>query len=263
MIVDVILPTVHQLQVAPYTCGAACINMVLSLWAKQQPQPQIWAEIQVNTMETRPANAEWVSGSFSTQRCEDCGGGPVVGHDGNYYGDYRCWFTTPEAAAATLNTRAPNRAGAEYTANCAAAILRIVDSLAAADPMPAMLTIKPALHWVTATGYQTGGPGSSILRNGQPITGLYVRNPELPDPGPDVVRMITIDGLCRPGLGLLMAVECGPHAGTNPVVVKGLGLWAWLVILATTFLRSVARFVVPARLRRSPPSPRPGPPPIG
>jgi hypothetical protein len=260
MLENVIHPTVPQMQDAPYTCGAACINMALSFWGNQQPQQQIWAEIQANTGGKRPSDAQPQAGSFSSQHCDHCGGGPVLGQDGKYYGNYLCWFTTPEAAATTLNAWAPQHATGEYAADCAAAIVRVVDSLAATDPVPALFTIKPALHWVVAVGYQIDGPGSSVQWKGKSVTGLYVRDPQ-DDPGRDVIRLMTVFGLCDVLFGVMMAVECGPHGGARPVVVKGVGPPTWLVRLVTVFLRPVPRFLIPAWLRRFRPPPRPWPPP--
>lgn len=209
---DILLPGIeHDRQSAFFLCGPACINMVLSYWDKQQPQDVLWTAVQGNSgTVSRPIGAPQDEGTFATQVCDLC-------TDATFH----CWYTTPEAMAATINETSPTTVKAEYETS-QKVFERIADSLSAASPIPAVFTTLPSLHWVVAVGYQLDGTGPAVVWNGQKITGLYVRDPNEADPWPDTTVLVTTTGLLQPLSGLLMAVECGVNnVGKYPVVSKG------------------------------------------
>lgn len=222
MLHDDVLPVVREEQQFFYTCGAACINIVLSHWGKNRVQLTVWQDIQANTGTiNRPGDAQSDAGSFATQYCDLCSPAITTGADGKQYGDYNCWYTTPEAMAATLNASSPVPVTVDYIADGADAIRRLAESIATFD-VPAVFTTLPALHWVVAYGYQYDDvmPPAPVppLWNSQYITGIYVHNPTLTaaPAGPQTVQMVTPHGLS----GLLMSIQCGTptRVGQHPVV---------------------------------------------
>jgi hypothetical protein len=252
MVQDVLLPnTQHDQQAAEYWCGPACVNIALTgLGETKRPQSDLWAAIQANTGATpRPADAELVNGSFPTQRCDSCGG-THTGSNGKTYGNYNCWFTTPEAMAATINGFSAAKVGAELIVGGAVALRRVLDGLDA--KVPAVMTIKPALHWVVVIGYQIDGPNSngSIVWNGKTITAFYVRDPAQGDPGQDTLQLVTLDGLRRTLGGLMMSIDCGPHQGAFPVVVASSSWLNAFIAMVVTILRGVTFWIDPRRFRR-------------
>jgi hypothetical protein len=271
MLRDFVVPVVREDQLFSYTCGAACTNIVLSHWGKNGAQLTVWQDIQAKTgTVNRPADALSEPGSFPTQHCDLCSSAVITGGDGKQYGDYHCWFTTPEAMAATINASSLVPVTVDYIADSGDAIRRIADSLVNFD-VPAVFTTAPSLHWVVAYGYQYDDvlppPPVPLQWNSQSITGLYVHNPApvSAQPGQPTIQMVTQQGL----EGLLMPIQCGAsvrynehpvvggaHApggggpGLNPVV----GPWA-------IFVAAVSLWLDPRRWLRYWFRPRrPGPP---
>lgn len=156
---DFLLPGIeHDTQAAEYWCGPACINIVLSFWDKQQLQADLWESIQVNTgTQNRPVDAPEDAGSFKTQHCDNCS-----------QGGYHCWYTSPEAMAATINQFSPETVTSEYL-GAEDGIRRMADSLSATSAVPAVFTTFSNLHWVVAVGYQLdatkqdGTPWPSVI----------------------------------------------------------------------------------------------------
>lgn len=221
MIHDVVLPTEHEPQFKNYTCGAACVVMVLSRWGLKPDQWGVWTDIQANTGTLlRPDNAPWPDGSFPTQRCDQCNDDTWIGADGKVYGNYHCWFTSPEAMAATINALSPSPVAVGYIANGADVLRRLADSISV-HGVPAVFTTAPALHWVVAVGFRFDDvqpSGAGFVNWGTKyLTGFYVRNPSDEAVSPDTVCMVTPPRLS--GIdGLLTRIVCGPHTGCCPVV---------------------------------------------
>lgn len=266
---DVFLPAAREEQLQFYTCGAACINMVLSRWGKNRLQADLWLDIQSNTAGARPVDAPTDAGSFASQSCDRCSTRVIVAPDGTTHGDYACWYTTPEAMAATISSSAPVAVSAEYLADGAGAVRRIAESLATFD-VSAVFTTVPALHWVVAYGYRYDDvpPAASFVKwNAQYVTGIYVHDPSpsaSPLGGTATIQLMTPRGLDA----LLMSIECGTsHLNQYPVVagtaagggggealVQNIGPWLEFVVSVITWLdpRRYLRYLVRRR--------RPGPP---
>lgn len=276
MIRDVVLATVHEKQVKNYTCGAACINMVLSQWGKSQAQWAVWSDIQANTIGSRPLDAYWVDGSFASQLCDQCSKDSCTDTDGQVYGDYRCWFTSPEAMVTTINAASPSPLTLDYIANGPAALHRIADSISL-HQVPAVLTTSPSLHWVVAVGIQYDDvlPTSVGFENwgSNYLTGFYVGNPDDPAMPQGTIHMVTPPGLIGAS-GLLMRIECGTHKGACPIV-SGIatttttttggsdGAFDPKVVAspALGIIKWLLAWLDPRRYRRYWVRPRPGPPP--
>lgn len=217
---DVVLPVAHEPQLHFFTCGPACINMVLSRWGKSRPQLQVWQDVQDNTSGPRPADAPADAGSFPNQYCDRCSDNVITMPDGTTHGDYACWYTTPEAMAATINATSPVPVTADYIADGRDAIRRVADSLATFD-VPAVFTSVPALHWMVAYGYRYDDTqptaSSSVKWKNQFITGIFVHNPSplsAPSGGTSRIQMLTPRGLDD----LLMSIACGTRLDEHPVV---------------------------------------------
>ncbi len=268
MIAELVLPTTHEEQTLNYTCGSACINIVLSRWGKQRVQSNVWIDVQANTSSVRPANARWVTGSFATQACDKCSEDTQTDTDGTVYGDYHCWFTSPEAMATTINASSPSPVAVDYIADGLDTIRRLADSITLG--VPAVFTTLPSLHWVVAVGYQyddvqpaTGTP--SVSWGAKFLTGIYVRNPSQASSPTGTVQMMTPPGLLSLE-GLLMSIECGPRNGQYPVVA-GVAVNQTSGSLNPRSIVSMApqtiwRLVIPPRwIRKFWVRPRPGPPP--
>ena len=204
---DILLPGVeHDEQTEEYWCGPACINIVLSLWDKQQAQPDLWGRIQTNTgpqmlPNTAPAH---------TTLCHPCATA----------GTHECWYTTPEVMAQTINEFSPEPVSAAFLGSHDA-LRRLADSLSAPAPVCGVFTTTASLHWVVAVGYQTDAPlTASIPWNGVNLTGFYVRDPATADPGTDIAHLITVPGFLKGVTGLLAMARCGPNPNLYPVVAR-------------------------------------------
>ena len=262
--------TVHEVQGREYLCGAASIKMILSHWTLSQPPTQgdIWAKIQAHTVATQPrptpCDRNLDEGCFDGQQCDLCSGT-----------SYSCWYTTPEALAATVNAYAPPSAptaAAEYHRDPNNAIKRIADSLSGAstDKMPAAFTKASGLHWSVAIGYQLDGPISSpaqgVAWSGGTITGIYIRDPNEIDPW-DALHLATPASLRKPVAGYLEAITCGPHTNDCPIVVKSEEKYSestFFRIIATSWVYQKVfdpsifrRWLPKKKVRRTPPPPPP------
>lgn len=213
---DIVLPdTEHEEQHREYLCGAASVNMILSHWDKQQPQGDIWSAIQAHTgVQARPVPCDPNDeGCFATQFCDRCSDG-----------SFKCWYSTPEALASTVNDYSPTLAAAEYHTDPDNAIRRVAECLTGPDQMPAAFTKAANLHWSVAVGYQIDGPdptGSGITWSGSgKITAIYVRDPNGGDAGQDVMQLTTLANMKKPIHGYLEAIVCGVHTNAYPIVVR-------------------------------------------
>lgn len=274
MIEDTILSTVHEHQSHAYTCGAACVVMVLSRWGQTLDQGNAWTAIQTNTGTIpRPANAPWRDGSFSTQRCDKCNDDIQIGADGKAYGNYHCWFTSPEAMAATINASSSSQTVAvDYIYDGDETLRRLADSIQKYQ-VPAVFTKKPSLHWAVAVGFRSDDvqpPGGDFVSWGTKyLTGLYVADPSDLSVPQGTIHMVTPPGLLGFD-GLLMSIECGPCERRDhyPIVAAGSGAASGGTLNFKVIAASVLTSVIWIIRRLNPwwhyrywVQPRPGPPP--
>ena len=196
----------------PGLCGAACAQMILNEQQKvgktKAVQDQLWNEIKANTVPSGSPSATAFSpcDRFPNQIWEPCRPEPLA------------WCTYPTALSVTINNHLGgsvvhvvtdgDKTGLGITAR---AITSVMGGVA-----PAVLVNKGS-HWVVVYGYFPDGAGPPPGGSGQPITKVYVHDPEWLS----TQTMWTIDDWTNYYLD--PPVKCGFYGGRQVMVGVGGG----------------------------------------
>ena len=191
----------------PGLCGAATAQMILHsqglAGATMAVQHQIFADIQTNTVATRPAATKKIKThdcpKWATQKCAKCAGADA----------FSCWCTYPPALERTLIQRglAVTQTTHASDLDAAARILDCIDL----DVAPAVL-VEFGNHWLTVTGYETGtGPDDAVLIGGRWISDIYLHDPNL-TAGSGVTIAAWLKDYLSP------VVLCGDFVGLHVVI---------------------------------------------
>ena len=204
---EVLLNVPWAQQETSFFCGPAVAEMLISAAGTARPaspptwQQRLWQDIQAQTLESRPPDADVEPSSFPSQKCERCEGDR----------DWHCWATTPEALKRVLNMRqAATVFAVQAHAGEGAATKQLLASIDAGHA-PAAL-VYGWQHWVVVRGY-THGMSKSCPAAGRQFSGLYLRNSKVNNPLHYVTCSKWYDDYLR-------SVPCGEYSG-DYVVITG------------------------------------------
>lgn len=205
-------------------CGPAAIRMILSNVGAIASQADLWTAVTLNSAggTVKPTNGSLVL-LFEKQVCHQCTA-------------WYCWYTTPEAMAATITQRSSfgKRAVAWYPNTGDKAVTDLIASLERAAPFPPAATVYGSNHWVVVNGYHLEDPSlpgaPPIVIGNRKVNGLYVMDPF---EGPTPVVTFYKATVFR---SMLKSIDCGPRLDRYPIVVGRdslmvvklwLYLWRW------------------------------------
>lgn len=229
-------------QATLYFCGPAVAQMFLEFFGVIVSQPDLWEDIKNNSGGSRPPDAPSSGHEFPEQVCDNCEPNPALPPK------WECWDTTPEALKKTIEARKSGVAlRVRYSSLFDDATSALIESLDRSSEIPPLATLSLVNHWVLVNGYLRDDSASIEM---PPVTvgkynlnGLYILDPQQPDPDVRVKLISTNDWRAQFGL-----IGCGPLQDRYPVVVgenPRIAWWVWLMaVFVLIVVWMIARWLV-------------------